>query len=127
MKKLVLFFFATILLTSMGYAQNRGGLTGPKAKNYKSWKHDAKTSTAVYEVDKKQLTGPQAKHKHLHKKQQEGEFAAISTTNRSKLTGPKAKNQKLMQPARNSDLDVADEPRKVEKKSRNEAIDKDNR
>jgi hypothetical protein len=128
MKKLVLLFFASILLTSIGYAQNRGGLTGPKAKNYKSWQHDAeKSSAVVYKVNKKRLTGPQAKNKHLIKDKSDVQYAAVSTSSRPRLTGPKAKNQKLMQPAREINLDTASDEPVQEKKSRNGSIDKDNR
>lgn len=128
MKKLVLFLFASVLLTTIGYAQTRGGLTGPKAKNYKSWQDNSEKATVVHQVSKKQMTGPQAKNKHLRKSQGTEEYAVVSSPNRERLTGPKAKNQKLVQPTRSSDMDtVSDEPRQQEKKSRNGAAGNDNR
>lgn len=128
MKKLVLFFLASILFTSIGYAQHRNGLTGPKAKNYKHWQDNSDKSTLVYKVSKKQLTGPKAKNKHLLKDQEDVQYANVSTSSQPRLTGPKAKNQKLWDSADQDKIDTAkDEPVREEKKTRSREVGNDNR
>jgi hypothetical protein len=130
MKKLILLFFAGILLTTISYAQNRNGLTGPKAKNYKSWQDKSKSDEAstAYTTTSKQLTGPQAKNKHLRKSQAPVEYTAVSTLDRPAVTGPKAKNWKPGHADRNTSSDIVTNKAVPEKKKKqDEAADNDNR
>ncbi|MDF9795715.1 hypothetical protein OKW21_000978 [Catalinimonas alkaloidigena] len=94
MKKLSILLFAGILLSTMSMAQSRNDLKGPKAKNYKHWKHEDSKSAILFtsEVAPK---GPAAKNQKPWRNTPEvienAQLVDVSTT-RAKVTGPKAKN-----------------------------------
>lgn len=94
MKKLIIGSLILIMVSGTSFAQFRGALTDPKAKNYKPWQNTQK-SQGVEELVTKKVSGPKAKNKkYAQIKIENAIFADASSLPKQKLTGPKAKNYK---------------------------------
>jgi hypothetical protein len=94
MKKLSILLFAGILLSTMSMAQSRNDLKGPKAKNYKHWKHEESKSAILF-TSEAAPKGPAAKNQKPWRNTpaviESAQLVDLSTT-RTRVTGPKAKN-----------------------------------
>lgn len=85
-------FIAGLLAFNVSEAQD---LKGPKAKNYKPWKGQAKTATLEVKIDEPSLKGPAFKNKKAWESQANKVEITTSSNTKEKVTGPKAKNRKV--------------------------------
>ena len=93
MKNLVL-LIAIMTIAGMGFAQNKQGLIGPAAKNYKPWLDDQKPApTKVVTVDQEPLVGPAAKNGKSWSGERALTYSQVETLSpRPMIIGPKAKS-----------------------------------
>ncbi|WP_162342152.1 hypothetical protein [Cyclobacterium salsum] len=87
---------AFMTVVSFSYAQDRGDLKGPAAKNYKPWmKKDKAESKKIFTLaGPKKLQGPAAKNNKSWEKDQITFKEVKLQATKPKVTGPKAKNAK---------------------------------
>lgn len=87
---------AFMTVASFSYAQDKGDLKGPAAKNYKPWMKKEKTeSKKVFTIASAQkLQGPAAKNKKSWEKDQINYNEIELKATKPRVTGPKAKNAK---------------------------------
>lgn len=82
---------AGLLAFNVSEAQD---LKGPKAKNYKPWKGQAKTTTLVVKTDEPAQKGPAYKNKKAWDAQANKVEITPQAGVKENVTGPKAKNRK---------------------------------
>jgi len=92
MMRFTYLFVAGMLAFNVTEAQD---LKGPKAKNYKPWKAQAKTATLVVKTDEPSLKGPAFKNKKAWESQANTVEVLPQSHQKERVTGPKAKNRKL--------------------------------
>ena len=88
-------FFLALLFVVGGNAQNRDNLKGPKAKNYRPSKTEAKAQKPILSYDRKSsLKGPSAKNYKPWKEKSRVKKSPVDMKRSKNLMGPKAKNYK---------------------------------
>ncbi|MFD2200310.1 hypothetical protein [Shivajiella indica] len=92
MKKIALIFVAFLVTLAFTNAQESGDLKGPAAKNYKPWKHQAKSEAMMVSVSPDGKKGPEFKNSKIWK--EDSEMMVAGSKSKVKKTGPEAKNQK---------------------------------
>ncbi|HLT08697.1 MAG TPA: hypothetical protein VK014_14290 [Cyclobacteriaceae bacterium] len=92
MKKLSCLLVAGLLVFGVSEAQD---VKGPKAKNYKPWKEQAKKGTIVVYADEPAVKGPSYKNKKAWEAEAVKVNITSPTESRQQVTGPKAKNRKV--------------------------------
>lgn len=93
MRRFTYLFVAGLLAFNVSQAQE---LKGPKAKNYKPWKEQARTATLeVVKADEPSVKGPAFKNKKAWKNQATKVEVTHQPDSKERVTGPKAKNRKL--------------------------------
>jgi len=94
MKKIIFILPIFVFISSLGMAQSKNDLKGPKAKNYKHWKHDDSSSALLFTAEEETKKGPAAKNQKVWRNNpatiQSAQAVDLSSTPR--LKGPKAKN-----------------------------------
>lgn len=96
MKKMAI-FLCLIALAVIGQAQAPAHLTGPAAKNYKSWQKQSSQADRLIlvTVNKPPLTGPAAKNRPLPQRTNQQDLQVVSTKKSSpKVMGPLYKNRR---------------------------------
>ncbi|HLW19307.1 MAG TPA: hypothetical protein VKX33_03250 [Cyclobacteriaceae bacterium] len=86
---------AGLLACNVSNAQSPQELKGPKAKNYKPWKQQARTGTVAVKLQDIQQTGPAFKNKKAWETQTEKVSVSSDLRSGEQVTGPKAKNRKV--------------------------------
>lgn len=94
--KSLLIAIAFMTVATFSYAQERGDLKGPAAKNYKPWmkKSDAEVKKVYTLKTPSQVKGPAAKNRRIFDRSDKSYQEVNFVSNRPKVTGPKAKNAK---------------------------------
>ncbi len=96
MKKFLFILFIGVFVSTYATAQSKKDLKGPKAKNYKHWKHDDQKKTVLF-TSESTPKGPAAKNQKPWKNTpatiEREQLVDLSGT-RTKVTGPKAKNSR---------------------------------
>ena len=114
--KRLLILISLLSISSMAFAQVRGGLQGPAAKNYKYWLDDNKpVATKVVTSDQETVLGPTAKNQTWHRQSEEADKAetyntVATVTDRPRLMGPKAKNSKPWKNFQYANADLPKDP-----------------
>lgn len=85
---------AFFLAFNVAFAQSPSDLKGPAAKNYKPWKHQARSGDLMTIVYKKAVKGPSYKNRNPWQDETKKSFITTDFRIRKKITGPKAKNKK---------------------------------
>lgn len=80
--------------TVQSYAQTAQDLKGPKAKNYKPWKEQARKGTLSVKLDEADKKGPAYKNHKVWEGDASKVEVASELVTKKPITGPKAKNQK---------------------------------
>lgn len=90
--KFTYLLLAGLLAFNVSEAQE---LKGPKAKNYKPWKEQARKGTLVVNADEPSVKGPAFKNKKAWDSQAEKVEITPQVGAKENVTGPKAKNRKF--------------------------------
>lgn len=91
MMRFTFLIIAGLLAFNVSEAQE---LKGPKAKNYKPWKEQARTGTPVVNADEPAVKGPAFKNKKAWDSQATKVEITPQAGVKENITGPKAKNRK---------------------------------
>jgi hypothetical protein len=83
---------AGLLAFNVSQAQE---LKGPKAKNYKPWKEQARTGSLAVNAEEPSVKGPAFKNKNVWKSQAAKVEVTHQPDTKEHVTGPKAKNRKI--------------------------------
>lgn len=87
-------FFGLESTEALGQERERNELKGPKAKNYKPWKDQARKGTLVVDINGELSKGPKAKNQKLWERDTQKVELNTDLQPITKPKGPKAKNQK---------------------------------
>jgi len=88
-------FFGFESIEAFGQEKERNELKGPKAKNYKPWRDQARKGTLVVDLNGDLAKGPKAKNQKLWDRDTQKVEINTELHPISGPKGPKAKNQKL--------------------------------
>src|SRR5690606_2628101 len=87
-----------LMSSGMAFAQERNDFKGPKAKNYKPWKHTIEATPVNVISDRSAIEiGPKAKNKQAVAAQEDvvvRETTPVLNNRRLGMVGPRAKNFK---------------------------------
>ena len=95
--RLIFTFLVMMIFSFSGIAQNKVGLKGPAAKNYKPWKDGVQKESVIVVNQEISVKGPKAKNRKPWEAQTTEKKHAVQITlgsNKRFLKGPAAKNYK---------------------------------